>query len=55
MAQTIRVATFAGPGAPPVIRSVPRPAVPARAPGQREGRVRAVPELVPVVGGLSAG
>lgn len=31
------------------------PAVPARAPGQREGRVRAVPELVPVVGGLSAG
>jgi threonine dehydrogenase-like Zn-dependent dehydrogenase len=31
MAQTIRVATFDGPGAPPVIRTVPRPAVPTRA------------------------
>ena len=28
---TIRVATFAGPGAPPVIREVPRPAVPRKA------------------------
>ena len=27
----IRVATFAGPGAPPVIREVPRPAVPRKA------------------------
>lgn len=29
--QQVRVATFDGPGAPPVLRSVPRPAVPARA------------------------
>jgi threonine dehydrogenase-like Zn-dependent dehydrogenase len=29
--QQIRVATFDGPGAPPVIRSVPRPAVPPKA------------------------
>ena len=27
----VRVATFAGPGAPPVIRTVPRPRVPAKA------------------------
>jgi threonine dehydrogenase-like Zn-dependent dehydrogenase len=29
--EMVRVATFAGPGAPPVIRQVPRPAVPAKA------------------------
>ncbi len=28
---TVRVATFAGPGAPPLIRKVPRPKVPAKA------------------------
>ena len=31
MTNEVRVATFAGPGAPPVIRTVPRPAVPPRA------------------------
>ena len=28
---TVRVATFAGPGAPPVIREVPKPQVPKKA------------------------
>ena len=37
---TVRVATFAGPGAPPVIREVPRPAVPAQGGADPDRRLR---------------